>query len=93
MSIRHLTPSPFSDLPLALSQVGAGRTGKTALTKSLAGEPFKETESTIGLESNMTCTVKQMQTQGWSTITIPTTTDEQDSVRTGTERAPLTRSQ
>ena len=44
--------------------VGPGRAGKTALANSLAGVPFVETTSTIGLEANLTCTVNKMEAQG-----------------------------
>ena len=43
--------------------VGDGRAGKTALARSLMGEPFEETESTIGI-NQITCDVKYASTGG-----------------------------
>lgn len=40
--------------------VGEGRTGKTALSRSILGEPFVHTESTIGI-TQLTCDVHYIQ--------------------------------
>ena len=43
--------------------VGEGRAGKTALARSVIGEPFEETDSTFGIQQ-LTCVINQVATGG-----------------------------